>query len=143
MTFSSLPLKRLSVSWLITFACVYAINFGLFVFSTVNSHFIFNWLLDLSTPFLFFLGSFLCFKTIGDRWVLWFWVGISWWFVSILLSAALMPFVYGVPSSFGLSSAVWIGNINSIAAVISGGYVRDRVKARAANKTLLERSEGA
>ena len=139
-SYTPIALKRFFAYWFLMYLTMYVVNFGLYILASAGIHSIFSWLLLFASPTFFFLGGFFYSKSLPHRWAGWLWTGVIWVVLSIIVSALLMPTVYGVSSSIGLSIGVWKGGVINVVMVILGSLVQDRLLHRAEAQKLSTRS---
>ena len=129
MTFSELPWKRFFVCWLISFVVLYVTSLVLYTFQIATNNPLLGLLPLVFAPAwtLFMAWRYFSGVTLND-WASRFATALLWIALYIVVSAALLPFVYGYDWTIGFSTGVLTGQSMNFVAVLLGGYVATRPK---------------
>ncbi len=129
MTLAELPWKRFLLMWGIAFLVLYVTSLALYTFQLATGNIFLSLLIVVFAPAWTLFMAWKYFEQVTPNdWASRFLTALIWVALYIVLSAALLPFVYGYSWTVGFSSGALTGQSMNFIAVLVGGYVATKPK---------------
>lgn len=129
MTLQELPWKRFLLVWSIAFIVLYLTSLVLYTFEIATGNIFLSLLIQVFAPAWTLLLAWKYFQgvTLND-WASRFATAVLWIALYLIVSSALLPFVYGYSWTVGFSYGALTGQSMNFVAVLIGGYIATKPK---------------
>lgn len=120
--------KRFLIVWFLFFGVLFGLSFLLYTFYVASSQIWFLLLLQILPPIVYLVFGWIYFRTLPlNDWKQRMTVASVWIVFTIVATAVLLPVVYGVPITDGLTIGTLQGAVLNFVAIVLGGFLAHHV----------------